>query len=230
MTKPRGTRPVPVPCRDCGALIERKYDGRGQRPQRCEPCRDKHLAKKEHERGQRRAREAREGRACPRCGNALTHRAHRRTPYCDDCYPVVKRERLNAKERERRHGNERTCLDCGVVIGVTGSYGKRRCGPCLKRRQKLLALAMQWGITLERYEALLATQEGRCAICRSQNSGKRGWCVDHDHACCDRNGSCGGCVRGLLCGRCNALLGHAQDNPETLAAAIAYLRNPPALT
>lgn len=29
--------------------------------------------------------------------------------------------------------------------------------------------------------------------------------VDHDHACCDFNGSCGSCIRGLLCTGCNML-------------------------
>lgn len=53
--------------------------------------------------------------------------------------------------------------------------------------------------------------------------------VDHDHGCCDFTASrtkptCGNCVRGILCRRCNMGLGLFRDNPEFLEAAAAYLR------
>lgn len=31
--------------------------------------------------------------------------------------------------------------------------------------------------------------------------------IDHDHACCPGNESCGKCIRGVLCGSCNVILG-----------------------
>jgi len=31
--------------------------------------------------------------------------------------------------------------------------------------------------------------------------------IDHDHRCCDRDGSCGKCVRGALCLKHNKVLG-----------------------
>lgn len=40
--------------------------------------------------------------------------------------------------------------------------------------------------------------------------------VDHDHTCCVGEKSCGMCIRGLLCKRCNQLLGIAQDDPHYL--------------
>lgn len=78
----------------------------------------------------------------------------------------------------------------------------------------------------EQYDALLAAQGGVCGVCGSDDPGKRGefFHVDHDHGCCASNRSCGQCVRGLLCGRCNPMLGFAKDSVETLEAAIAYLR------
>lgn len=81
-------------------------------------------------------------------------------------------------------------------------------------------------LTIEGYEALLASQSARCAICKTDEPGGRGrWHVDHDHACCSGSRSCGECVRGLLCSRCNPLLGMARDDTRTLRAAIAYLDN-----
>ncbi|MBA3357418.1 MAG: hypothetical protein H0U18_16060 [Pyrinomonadaceae bacterium] len=39
--------------------------------------------------------------------------------------------------------------------------------------------------------------------------------VDHDHKTW--------AIRGLLCCRCNSVIGYAKDNPETLRNAISYL-------
>lgn len=82
-----------------------------------------------------------------------------------------------------------------------------------------------YGVTGDRYNKLLADQEGRCAICRSEDPGRKGtaFAIDHDHACCPGRKSCGECVRGLLCMACNNALGHVKDDPEILHRAIVYL-------
>lgn len=72
------------------------------------------------------------------------------------------------------------------------------------------------GLTVPEYEAKLAAQGGRCAICWSDCPGGKGrWHIDHDHQT--------GQVRGLLCSRCNLLLGHGRDNPDLLRLAADYL-------
>jgi hypothetical protein len=76
-------------------------------------------------------------------------------------------------------------------------------------------------LTAERFNAMLTAQDGRCAICSALPSPP---CVDHDHNCCPGEGSCGNCVRGLLCGPCNKLLGFAKDRVMILERAAAYLR------
>lgn len=76
----------------------------------------------------------------------------------------------------------------------------------------------------ETYYAILEAQGGRCAICRTDNPGSRRWNIDHDHACCTTPAkSCGKCIRGILCGHCNRMLGYAKDSPETLRAAAEYI-------
>ena len=74
------------------------------------------------------------------------------------------------------------------------------------------------------YDALFFAQEGVCAICKKAERKGHSLCVDHDHSCClQQINSCGRCVRGLLCKKCNRLLGCAGDDSRILAAAIEYL-------
>jgi hypothetical protein len=35
--------------------------------------------------------------------------------------------------------------------------------------------------------------------------------VDHDHNCCPKSGSCGKCVRGMICSKCNAAVQRYED-------------------
>lgn len=65
------------------------------------------------------------------------------------------------------------------------------------------------------YNEILKKQENKCKICGTDNCGKRGWHVDHDHKT--------GLVRGILCLKCNSLLGMSNDNVEILYLAIQYL-------
>lgn len=93
------------------------------------------------------------------------------------------------------------------------------------RRHKLWAT---YRITPEQYDELLEKQGGRCAIpaCGAIEPGGMGhWHVDHDHSCCPDKKSCGRCVRGLLCSRCNPMLGMARDDKEILRSAVDYLEN-----
>ncbi len=77
-----------------------------------------------------------------------------------------------------------------------------------------------YGITPADYERILEKQGGGCAICHGGTNGRGRFHVDHCHTT--------GIVRGLLCAKCNLLLGHADDDTRRLRAAIAYLIDPPA--
>lgn len=78
-------------------------------------------------------------------------------------------------------------------------------------------LRRKYGISKDQYRTLMTEQEGRCAICRRSfmDIHRVRLHVDHDHAT--------GQVRGLLCNRCNLLLGMVQDIPALLMQAVNYL-------
>ena len=65
---------------------------------------------------------------------------------------------------------------------------------------------------------MLAEQNGVCWICGGK-SGKKRLAVDHDHKT--------GEVRGLLCKRCNRMLGYYRDAADTFEKAAVYLRTIP---
>jgi hypothetical protein len=77
----------------------------------------------------------------------------------------------------------------------------------------------RYGITQETYEQMHFEQGGLCAVCRCEprivNGIERPLSVDHSHK--------SGHNRGLLCDRCNLILGHAGDSQELLRRLQVYL-------
>lgn len=98
--------------------------------------------------------------------------------------------------------------------------GATMCRACVSAKSHAAMIAKTYGLTPDEYDALLALQGGRCAICRARPRSKR-LAVDHDHK--------EGDVRGLLCSRCNHdLMGSAWDSLAIVAALWHYLNTPPA--
>ena len=73
-------------------------------------------------------------------------------------------------------------------------------------------------------EELLAAQGNKCASCFTAGCTwgkgfKNKWHIDHDHKT--------GRVRGILCSRCNLILGQVQDDVEYMWKLCAYLNTEP---
>lgn len=108
-----------------------------------------------------------------------------------------------------------------VKLGPEGLKKKNRDAGARHRASptntiRLRYLKARFDITPERFLELEVAQDGLCAICRKPPNGR--WPrlhVDHDHVT--------GVVRGLLCFRCNAGLGHFQDDRSRIEAAVQYL-------
>ena len=129
--------------------------------------------------------------------------------------------RVHTKDKYNAAG-QRLCTTCGLHRDLT--FFRRqtvvldgyavRCNPCMRDHNTLV----NYG---HRYSDLFTAQGGRCAMCGETSPG-RNLSVDHDHACCPGNKSCGACVRGLLCVRCNTALG-VLESARTLDLGATYL-------
>lgn len=124
--------------------------------------------------------------------------------YCEQCAPVV-------KATVKRALNE-------AWLVANPHYNT----PQETRRRRLF---YRWGMTPEAFDALLASQDGRCANpgCRTDDPGRHGFHIDHDHNCCPPMKSCGKCIRGLLCGPCNRAAGYAHDDADVLRGLADYI-------
>ncbi len=77
-----------------------------------------------------------------------------------------------------------------------------------------------YGITEPEYYQLLKEQGGVCAICgnlktKERNGKTVALSVDHNHKT--------GKIRGLLCSKCNFVLGNSNEDMNILANSITYL-------
>lgn len=87
-----------------------------------------------------------------------------------------------------------------------------------KEYQREYWLKKEFNMTLEEYNNLLQKQDGKCAICGTNNPGNKknkNFPVDHDPKT--------GKVRGLLCHNCNIGIGNLRHDPSLLRSAIDYL-------
>ena len=89
----------------------------------------------------------------------------------------------------------------------------------IKRNSRLKA---EFGITATQYDAMYANQNGKCAICNTQETSKsshsaapKALAVDHDHST--------GKVRALLCSRCNQAVGMVKENFDTALNLAKYI-------
>ena len=156
-----------------------------------------------------------------------------RQPFCREC-----------KAKQRGGGRRlaadaliatgiKTCSTCGETkpLAEFASRSDRKRNPyisecriCRNKRDRR-GTPQRHGITVDQWEKMLADQGGVCAICGTDDpAGRHGvWQIDHDHSCCPGPYSCGKCVRGLLCGKCNPAIAMFLDEPITIRRAADYL-------
>lgn len=90
------------------------------------------------------------------------------------------------------------------------------------------------GVTPEWYNETFQKQNGCCAICylpetqiHPATKEIARLAIDHNHTCCPGDKSCGKCIRGLLCAKCNQALHKAEAVVGWFSKAFNYLQNHP---
>lgn len=164
------------------------------------------------------------GKVCPRCKeyrawadfNKHRNRYDGHAVWCRACYKEYSRE-----YNQRPHVKKRAAEKALARYHRFTTDEKFRIQE--RRRALGMHLIKKYGLTVERYEQMLADQGGGCAMCRRPPKVNRRLAVDHDHACCSGEFTCGKCVRGLLCTPCNSFLGYF-ENAEWVARAKTYLQ------
>jgi hypothetical protein len=169
-------------------------------------------------------------RFCGWCQEPLSDEKRANARFCSvKCGDDWHNHQKAAVTRQASATARKPCEVCGGQIPGTRQAHAVYCSVDCKSRARLTAspqarvrkfdenLRAKYGVTTEDYQRMLAAQDGRCAICGTNEPKGRGkrLHVDHCHT--------GGQVRGLLCVNCNNGLGNFADDPARLAAAVSYL-------
>ena len=120
------------------------------------------------------------------------------------------------KELSRFWKSQSLCIECAR------ERQKTRWASRSPRKRLEQHLKYKYGITHGEFCAAWEEQGGKCSICSTElpdlmtyDNRRRGYAIDHNHET--------GKFRGILCLKCNSLLGMAKDSARILAKAIGYL-------
>jgi hypothetical protein len=143
----------------------------------------------------------------------------------------------------------KTCAKCRVAKPLdqfskakTKSGVRARCKPCSTEdyneyiarvdpdehaaKRRASKYKSRFKLTIAEVEAMFASVGERCESCGSHRDDTfNGVLVlDHDHSCCPGERTCGKCIRGVMCTKCNIALGALGDNPVFAARLAEYAR------
>jgi hypothetical protein len=126
------------------------------------------------------------------------------------------------KHTDQEHMTKGLCKSCYKAITGKKRYHARKQEMGLvawRDYRHEMRLRRRYHLPWEQYQTKLAAQNYAC-ICGkpfNRDGGKSSAPhVDHNHLCCSGDTSCGKCVRGILCFRCNSVLGFLESEPHLL--------------
>lgn len=136
---------------------------------------------------------------------------------------------LFPKNRRTKHGRGTYCLVCSADVvrarrqteegAQAHRESSKRWREANNERHKDNNANWRYGLTHGEYDAMLAAQSGKCAICKTTEPGTGvvRFAIDHCHT--------SGKIRGLLCSNCNRGLGYFKDDPARIRRAIDYVNS-----
>jgi hypothetical protein len=124
--------------------------------------------------------------------------------HCRKCEQYLDISKFPKLRKNGKYTTYTYCLECDNLIGHLGNLKKYK-------------------LTRDDYVNLEKSQNGVCKICGETEKYRKRLSVDHDHSCCPGEGSCGNCIRGLLCSTCNMVLDQIKDDKVLLQKMIDYL-------
>ena len=132
-------------------------------------------------------------------------------PSCKECKEKIKeKHRFKNPEKYKIWRRNNYVKNRESIIKKTSEYQKNH-----PEMRKKIMLKHQYGMSEETYKTMEFSQNGKCAICFNVPINHVLF-VDHCHKTKK--------VRGLLCRKCNAVLGMCNDDEKILQSSIDYLR------
>jgi hypothetical protein len=135
--------------------------------------------------------------------------------YCKECVREYSKRAYEIKKQKEIDETKKRKNRWGGLIHTKEIYTEEE----LNKRKligKKRRLKAKYNLTLDEYNDLCRKQNNSCAICGTSFEKEQYNCVDHSHET--------GVIRGLLCLRCNWLLGHVKDQIVIFEKAIEYLK------
>lgn len=187
-------------------------------------------------------------RRCARCKSIKVAKSinfytcnNRLSPWCRECHKEVSRQyKINHREealeymekwhrdnkdREREYGIKNRDRFNSLAKNRYWKYPEKNRSRARDWRKKQpqysknkdmdTRIKRTFGISLDQYNYMLSKQDNKCAICFGKNHNNKKLAIDHDHIT--------GKVRGLLCSRCNTVIGLAKDSGDLLRKIINYI-------
>lgn len=163
---------------------------------------------------------------CQHDGCATPRRKHSR--WCDEHRPQRAPRIISEAACELCRSSHRwyeSILEQNMRTEIRDLY-RRTCGGC--RKPYISAINKHH---LNTTDALRLITARTCELCHERFSigedGRRNAVIDHDHRCCSGPNSCGHCVRGVLCHRCNHTIASLEHVVGVgLEQVLAYLARP----
>lgn len=134
---------------------------------------------------------------------------------CTKCKKLKPEGEFYADKR-RKDGRMSQCKPCCRAWESSKKW--RRANPeKAQESYRKSHLKNHYNLTMDEYNSLAEKQRGKCAICGKlkQQHRRKHLCIDHNH--------CTGQIRGLLCTKCNLIVGVVEENPLIFRKVTAYL-------